>query len=744
MRVLLLLRGSAGCGKSTWIEQNGLEPYTLSADEIRLMYASPTLNVCGEECISQSNDTKVWKTLFQILESRMERGEFTVIDATNSKTSEMKRYAELCNRYRYRIYCVDFTDIPIEETKRRNKMRPIVKQVPETVIDNMYARFATQKIPSGITVIKPDELSRVWFKPMDVSEYDAVHFVGDVHGCYTALKEAIGDVTEKPNELFVFCGDYTDRGIENAEVVKELLRIYKEPNVYLIEGNHEKHMWVWANDETTGSKEFEMHTRAQLENASFTKKDVRKLYRSFGQCAYYIYRGKTILATHGGLSTLPNNLTLVATDQMIKGSGNYSDADVVDQSFCENTDAYQVHGHRNLKGNPIQTCRAFNLEGNVEFGGSIRVVSFVGNEIKVSEFKNNIYLPTEERIDYTAKIKKNESVADAILALRGNKQVVEKQFGDISSFNFSKQAFFDKIWDEQTIRARGLYINIPKGKIVARGYTKFFNVNERPETKFDMLQHKLKFPVTAYVKENGFLGLVSYNEIDDSLFVTTKSNPDGNYASWLKEMIDKKIPVDTQQKIKEFSRENNVTFVFECIDMQRDPHIIDYPENHLFLLDIIYNELKFKKFSYDKLISVADKFGLEHKERAVVINDWQTFFDWYYTVTAPDYLYNNRHIEGFVVEDAGGYMVKLKLAYYNLWKYLRGVSYKVLRRGHLDGKETSSLTTPLMNQYYAWLKRIYAETEDKESIPRDICSLRKLFYASDEGRNFTKEGNDND
>lgn len=99
-----------------------------------------------------------------------------------------------------------------------------------------------------------------------------------------------------------------------------------------------------------------------------------------------------------------------------------------------------------------------------------------------------------------------------------------------------------------------MYINIPKGKIVARGYTKFFNVNERPETKFDMLQHKLKFPVTAYVKENGFLGLVSYNEIDDSLFVTTKSNPDGNYASWLKEMIDKKIPVDTQQKMKEFSR----------------------------------------------------------------------------------------------------------------------------------------------------------------------------------------------
>lgn len=31
MRVLLLLRGGAGCGKSTWIEQNGLKPYTLCA-----------------------------------------------------------------------------------------------------------------------------------------------------------------------------------------------------------------------------------------------------------------------------------------------------------------------------------------------------------------------------------------------------------------------------------------------------------------------------------------------------------------------------------------------------------------------------------------------------------------------------------------------------------------------------------------------------------------------------------------
>ena len=61
----------------------------------------------------------------------MQRGEFTVIDATNSKTSEMNRYKEMCNTYRYRIYCVDFTDIPIDEVKRRNENREEVKRVPD-------------------------------------------------------------------------------------------------------------------------------------------------------------------------------------------------------------------------------------------------------------------------------------------------------------------------------------------------------------------------------------------------------------------------------------------------------------------------------------------------------------------------------------------------------------------------------------------------------------------------------------
>ena len=59
MRILLLLRGSAGCGKSTWIEKNGLKPYALSADDIRLLCQSPVMQVDGTKSISQDNECVV-------------------------------------------------------------------------------------------------------------------------------------------------------------------------------------------------------------------------------------------------------------------------------------------------------------------------------------------------------------------------------------------------------------------------------------------------------------------------------------------------------------------------------------------------------------------------------------------------------------------------------------------------------------------------------------------------------------
>ena len=91
-------------------------------------------------------------------------------------------------------------------------------------------------------VISPEEfMDIIKFKALDFSEYKKIHHIGDIHGCYTVLKEYFKDGL-KDDELYIFLGDYIDRGIENAKVLKFLLEIYKKPNVILLKGNHEVHL----------------------------------------------------------------------------------------------------------------------------------------------------------------------------------------------------------------------------------------------------------------------------------------------------------------------------------------------------------------------------------------------------------------------------------------------------------------------------------------------------------------------
>lgn len=146
---------------------------------------------------------------------------------------------------------------------------------------------------------------------------------------------------------------------------------------------------------------------------------------------------------------------------------------------------YQIFGHRNTKGFDINVnSRVYDLEGQVEFGGCLRCIDIVPGGSITYDVKNNVFREPEKVEDTLGS-----NVADAIISLRNNKYISEKQFGNISSFNFTHAAFYEKKWNAQTIRARGLFLDTSeKYKVVARAYEKFFSVNEREETKFDTLQ----------------------------------------------------------------------------------------------------------------------------------------------------------------------------------------------------------------------------------------------------------------
>lgn len=739
MRALVLMRGTPSSGKSTWIEKNGLKDYTLSADDIRLLYRSKIIDVNGKENIDQSINKQAWKTLFEILEERMKVGEFTVIDACNSKTTEMNQYKALAEKYRYRMYCVDFTDVPIEQAKEWNRQRPEFKRVNESVIDLYYSRFQTQQIPSGIKVVKKDEaLDTILYKNIDLSNYKNIYVIGDVHGCYTALKTLLNDAIDTEN-YYIFLGDYIDRGIENKEVLELLIRLKDCENVVLLEGNHEIHLWNYANDEIVKSKEFMLNTINQIRDIS--KKDLRQLYRKLRQCIFFSYYGQYYFCCHAGISAIKGNPIFIPTNKFIKGTGDYSDIYECQNTFARlNPETIQIHGHRNPNNvaELKQSDNCYNLESRVEFGGYLSTVKINKDGIEEIKIKNNVFKEEEkEDIDNSMVNTENIDVANIVMKLRSNpKYIIEKKFDNISSFNFSRRAFNDKVWDDITTKARGLFINTDNYTIATRGYEKFFNIGEVKETEMSYLSTHLKFPVDCYVKYNGFLGLLGYDEKNDKLLFCSKSNIGGEFSQYFEKIFMDKY-ANKYNEILDFIKVNNVSFVFEVIDIEHDPHIIEYKESDIVLLDIIKREVKFFKFKYSDLVNIAQKFGLKAKEKAYTINSWPDFIEWNNTVLDKSYLYQGKEIEGFVIEDQNGFMTKLKLYYYKFWKFMRSVKDEVFRlsaNGNYKGyiNKTSSLTTPEMNLFYGFIKNL---AENKYNGETDIISLRKLFERNKDNGN---------
>lgn len=724
MRTLILTRGCPGSGKSTFIKNNGLEEYTLSPDQIRLLFQSPVLNEHGGLNISMQNESQVWKFLFELLEKRMERGELTVIDATHQGRTTFQPYIKLIEKYRYRAFVLDFTHIPIEQTLIQNKSREEYKFVPEEYLHRAYARYELEKPQGRFIITKPDTLfQNIEAKPVDLSHYKNVFVFGDIHGCIEPLIQFFQENPFDLNNQYIFVGDFIDRGLNNSDVLKYIYELSKNPNVYLIEGNHEIHLWKWANSEVSKSKEFELNTKPQLEESDFSKEMGRELYRKLGQMSWFEYKGKEFIVTHGGLSTLPKrNLIYVATQEMIKGVGGYGIE--IDEIFSNNIlkikdNCFQIHGHRNQKNLPIFASeRSFNLEGKIEFGGHLRVIQINSDGIKGIEVKNNLYKIKEQLDTETVSF---EGLG-LVNQLRKSKLVRENKLTDyISSFNFTRDSFFKSKWNDLNIKARGLFLNTINGEIITRSYDKFFNIGETKETSLDLLPMNIKFPLTCWHKYNGYLGLIGYDSIKDEIFISSKSTNTGEFTEMFAQILkEKNINFDL---LKQIVKEKNCSLIFEVIH-NLDPHIIEYEGNDVILIEGVLRQVEFDILEYSDLVKIGESLGLKVKEKVAEFNNWGEFEKFYKQILHQDFKLNGEYIEGFVFEDSKHFMFKYKSHFYNLWKYRRGIKDSVARRKD-DNKPFNhgKLKTREEVEFYKWLT-----LQDKEWLKENsIIQVRKKY-----------------
>lgn len=678
MKLLIILRGAPGSGKSYFIKQNDLEDLTLSTDKIRLMYSSIYTDKDGRDYITQRFNKRVFELLYKMLEIRMQNGDTTIIDATNTKQSSVTEYLRLAKIYSYTPICIDFSSIDYGKLLEQNKSRSSYKFVPEEVIkgmcenlesskqwfidtfkDNYYDYYKYYSNHAGVGALKDIgidmfcyNLESKYLNCWYTTKYMVVF--SDLHGRIDKVKEYFKKYPYSDSTDYFFVGDYLDRGDYNKETLEWLIENCEKFNFHFCEGNHERHLrdYVYYGLDSVRSKEFRDKTYNQIKDIS---KDKIKLFLSKLKTHFYIRVGlKMFFINHAGTTFSCCDL-FDSANNLIKGVGEYKDIDDVATTYMKNNSIVtQICGHR--KASNIKLGKTFYaLNSEVEKDDPLNVLIYSGydNDIKVEQFNTP-----------TAKINADEDIIEQL----NNSDLIKKKYLDngIVSYNFTRDAFYKQKWNELTCKARGLFVDSETGKIVARSYTKFFNEDQLTKEQV----HEFEPPFDVSYKENGYLGLLSYNPKTDDFFIATKSVDYGDYKDWFKQILEDKNYLTNE--LKQYLKENNVTFVFEVIDPKHDSHIIEYKEKQVCLLDIIRNEFEFKPYSYDELCKVTSKFVINRKYMYYIECDCDI------NHALRKLKDNDYKIEGYVIRDKNNKMVKVKLPYYKFWKKVRSYLYNII------------------------------------------------------------------
>ena len=166
---------------------------------------------------------------------------------------------------------------------------------------------------------------------------------------------------------------------------------------------------------------------------------------------------------------------------------------------------------------------------------------------------------------------------------------------DLAIYCYTQKCVYEKAWDKYTKMSRGLIINLKTGEIVARPFTKFFNLNETDETKLENLP--LEEPEVTE-KLDGSLGILYCDE--GQYFITTKGTFYSEQGQWATEYFRKKFGK------KEMP--DGVTLLFEII-YPENRIVIDYGcLRELFLIGAIETKTE-RDYNYNEIKEIAKKYG---------------------------------------------------------------------------------------------------------------------------------------
>ena len=179
---------------------------------------------------------------------------------------------------------------------------------------------------------------------------------------------------------------------------------------------------------------------------------------------------------------------------------------------------------------------------------------------------------------------------------------------------------------------------------------------------------------------------------------------------------------DKLPHITDYLRRHNACLLFEVVLPRFDPHIIAYESDKLVLLDIVKRQVVYEAVDRQERERFAREIGANSKRLAAEFSSWREFMTWLDQLQGMAYRWQGERVEGFVLEDAGGHHVKVKLDYYTFWRQMR-TALEALQAGRQSSTRLDCPDPALAARVIEYMRQLSAE----DLARMDIIALRRRF-----------------
>ncbi|MGA7805582.1 polynucleotide kinase-phosphatase [Bradyrhizobium sp.] len=263
---LVVLIGSTGSGKSTFAAKHFMPTEVISSDYCRALVS--------DDETDQGVTEDAFDLVHEIAGKRLKHRKLAVVDATNVRPADRKRWIELARQWHALPVAIVF-DPGIDVCIERNGTRP------DRAFGGQVVQRMVSEVRRGLGGLEREGFRRVW-KLSDVAMIDAAELtrqplwtdkrhdtgrfdiVGDIHGCSDELQRLLtllgyrvewadgaGDrtVTVVPPQgrKVVFVGDLTDRGPNSPDVLRIAMSMTAAGTAYAVQGNHDQKLQRWLS-----------------------------------------------------------------------------------------------------------------------------------------------------------------------------------------------------------------------------------------------------------------------------------------------------------------------------------------------------------------------------------------------------------------------------------------------------------------------------------------------------------------